>query len=170
MENKNFRKMLASFFASNYAFYAAASQGYTQGVIYPNYLNPQFAGYSPMMAKSSTAGNMASVTSNTQLEEQEDSYEETPKSVKCKKNTTDTSLVKFSIARILGETSATPQTSNDTEEECDKVVSEPTSREAVEDGLQYSWLHCTRYKPPKLQRKENSLFIIIIFVYYYFIF
>ena len=154
--------MLASFFASNYAFYAA-SQGYTQGVVYPNYLNPQFAGYSPMMAKNSQPGNMTSVTSNTQLEEHENFSDETPKSVKCQRNSTDTSVVKFSIARILGETSTTSQTQDDVEEDCDNVASEPTSRHAIEDGLQYSWLHCTRYKPPKLQRKDLFIYFVYMF-------
>ena len=155
--------MLASFIASNYAYYAA-SQGYTQGVVYQNYLNPQFAGYSSVMAKNSALGHMTSMTPNTEAQDQENFSDELRKSVNCQKTSIDSSVVKFSIARILGETSTTSETSNDVDEGCGNVDSEQTSDD-IEDGLQYSWLHCTRYKPPKLQRKD--LFIYLInFIYY----
>ena len=67
-----------------------------------------------------------------------------------KKSCPNSSDVKFSIARILGETSTDTK---DIHEPEDDVISEPTS-DVMEDNVQYSWLQCTRYKPPKLQSKK----------------
>ena len=140
--------MLASFIASNYAFYAA-NQGYTQGIVFPSYVNPsQFAGYSSVMTKNSALSQM------TSKKDEETRTHETVGNLR--KSETDSSDVKFSIARILGDT--LPTEPKDVEEEQNDVMNEPTS-DGTEESLQYSWLQCTRYKPPKLQRKKFYLLI-----------
>lgn len=161
--------MLASFLASNYAFYAA-SQGYTQGIVYPNYMSPQFVGYSTMTSKDSTQSSSLLVPSKSPIIGQENNTDTPEKSGHCQKSLKDSSALKFSIARILGETPSS-DSKDDVEEDHDDVISDPTS-DITEDSLQYSWLHCTRYKPPKLQRKDlfvnSNLFIIIIFHFIFF--
>ena len=140
--------MLASFLASNYAFYSS-NQGYAQGLVYPNYVNPsQFIGYSMDATKNITQSD---ITSKMSRKGQEQDSQAIGKFEKNKKTISDSSDVKFSIARILGETS--PTESKDNDDIQDDEMGEPTS-DVTEESLQYSWLHCTRYKPPKLQRKD----------------
>ena len=141
--------MLASFLASNYAFYAQ-NQGFAPGIIYSNYVNPQqYIGHSmeiPLEGK------------KTGLNGHAPNSEVFVKREKEKKPCPNSSDVKFSIARILGETSTDTK---DIHEPEDDVISEPTS-DVTEDNVQYSWLQCTRYKPPKLQSKKVTWLQIMV--------
>lgn len=78
------------------------------------------------------------------------------------KNTDSSSEIKFSIDRILSKNndvsndeSSSDVTKEDEEEEpCpDDTFEEKASTDELPESLQYDWLQCTRYKPPKLQRK-----------------
>lgn len=123
--------MLASIFASNYALYANNPRHF--GLWFPtsHHQSTQFASlfhpYSP--TNDGQLIQMPLIKENNCTQEQ------------VKRDT-----VKFSIENILkDETSTTGKDDGrGTEEKCDKE--EVANR-------QFSWLQCTRYKPPKLPRE-----------------
>ncbi|XP_053373083.1 homeobox protein MSH-B-like [Mercenaria mercenaria] len=83
------------------------------------------------------------------------------------------SEIKFSIERILSSEGTgncrenlkekikekNEEDDDDDEEEAECNTEDIKSEMDTEESVHYEWLHCTRYKPPKLQRtrkKENS--------------
>lgn len=81
----------------------------------------------------------------------------------------NSSEIKFSIDRILSN-----ECSSSNKEISAKKIKKDEDRKSVnedmktevstdtDESVQYEWLHCTRYRPPKLQRKYSFVSIFIL--------
>ncbi|XP_062588983.1 homeobox protein MSX-2-like [Saccostrea cucullata] len=79
---------------------------------------------------------------------------QTDKPTECKQDQTKRETVKFSIENILKD-----KTSPSPDEDVQDVSEVPPDNKSTKEviaGRQFSWLQCTRYKPPKLPRLKKK--------------
>ena len=151
--------MLASYLARQYAMYAICNQYQQHGtnlvipsVCFQSHLNLPEVGTSTR-----TTGCGHSEGTSGHVDAPGCSKRKTKSSSQRKKMSPE---IKFSIDRILGK-SDSEETTKDGVEEGDETGGPVHVKEEVinmmefspEDEMNFSWLNCTRYKPPKLQSK-----------------
>lgn len=131
--------MLASFFASNYALYANDPRHF--GMWFPA-TSHQPTPYSALIHPyPSTDGRHLIKTP--------------PERIESRKKETKTETVNFSIENILRDKSSTKE--DDQQSLFDATTADNPEKED-DTTTQFSWLQCTRYKPPKLPRKFFGVF------------
>lgn len=128
--------MLASFFASNYALYAPD----------PRHFGVWIPGSSHQPTQLSTLINPYPSIVGSQIVKTLPENTDNQKQQEIKSD-----AVKFSIENILKDTSR-PK-----EKERLNSFEERSEKEAVA-SRQFSWLQCTRYKPPRLPREFISFY------------
>ncbi|KAJ8309021.1 hypothetical protein KUTeg_013895 [Tegillarca granosa] len=140
--------MLAQFFATNYALYTSATSQGRRGMFYPPmachpshipFLNPQAA----------SAFRFASRIQNLPIQNNSQLRTETQR----EHPETNRDGVKFSIDNILNDNNKKEEreeSSKDDGEDEECMIEED---DEDEDSNKFSWLQCTRYKPPKLPSK-----------------
>ena len=128
--------MLASFFASNYALYAPD----------PRHFGVWIPGSSHQPTQLSTLINPYPSIVGSQIVKSLPENTDNQKQQEIKSD-----AVKFSIENILKDTSR-PK-----EKERLNSFEERSEKEAVA-SRQFSWLQCTRYKPPRLPREFISFY------------
>lgn len=136
--------MLASFFASNYALYANDPRHF--GMWFPA-TSHQPTPYSALIHPyPSTDGRHLIKTP--------------PERIESRKKETKTETVNFSIENILRDKSSTKE--DDQQSLFDATTADNPEKED-DTTTQFSWLQCTRYKPPKLPRKFFGVFDFALF-------
>ncbi|XP_065945113.1 homeobox protein MSX-2-like [Magallana gigas] len=129
--------MLASFFASNYALYANDPRHF--GMWFPA-TSHQPTPYSALIHPyPSTDGRHLIKTP--------------PERIESRKKETKTETVNFSIENILRDKSSTKE---DDQQSLFDTNTADTPEKEDDTTTQFSWLQCTRYKPPKLPRLKKK--------------
>ncbi|KAK3093410.1 hypothetical protein FSP39_015264 [Pinctada imbricata] len=143
---------LASFLASNYALYSS-------GQIRPGmYYNPfPYHPHNTTYLPSSSMPQIPQLTSSGQPESTKSP--ETPNDSNVSTNCTN-DKVKFSIDSILARKSKTDENVTEEVKADDMWLPEDDGSinpdEDQTDAQKFSWLQCTRYKPPKLPRLKKK--------------
>lgn len=134
--------MLASFFASNYALYANDPRHF--GMWFPA-TSHQPTPYSALIPPyPSTDGGHHIKT--------------LPERIDSRKKETKSETVNFSIENILRDKS-TPK--EDGQQSLFDITTGNKQEKEDDTNTQFSWLQCTRYKPPKLPRKFFGVFFYL---------